>query len=76
VKLSSLVIFGAGYVLGSRAGRERYEQLRALASRAADNYMQPTTRDRISAYSQRLETFASGATVDVNGTKPLRVKSP
>ena len=27
-KLSFLVGFGAGYVLGARAGRERYEQIR------------------------------------------------
>ena len=27
-KLSFLAGFGAGYVLGSRAGRERYEQIR------------------------------------------------
>ena len=26
-KLKMLVAFGAGYVLGSRAGRERYEQI-------------------------------------------------
>ncbi len=28
-KLITLTAFGAGYVLGSRAGRERYEQLRS-----------------------------------------------
>jgi uncharacterized protein YgiB involved in biofilm formation len=29
-KLGFFVGFGAGYVLGSRAGRERYEQIRRL----------------------------------------------
>ena len=29
-KLGFMVGFGAGYVLGSKAGRERYEQLRRL----------------------------------------------
>ena len=33
--LSKLVIFGAGYVLGSKAGRERYDQIMAFAQRAA-----------------------------------------
>ena len=28
MKLSTVAMFGAGYVLGTRAGRERYEQLR------------------------------------------------
>jgi hypothetical protein len=43
VRLGTLVALGAGYVLGSRAGRERYEQLRTAAGEAA----------------QRLETYAS-----------------
>ena len=34
-KLSFLAGFGAGYVLGSRAGKERYEQIRQLAAQAA-----------------------------------------
>ena len=29
--LSKLIIFGAGYVLGSKAGRERYNQIIAFA---------------------------------------------
>ena len=30
MKLGVLIGFGAGYVLGAKAGRERYEQLRRL----------------------------------------------
>ena len=33
-KLSVLVIGAAGYVLGSRAGRERYEQIKRQATKA------------------------------------------
>ena len=33
-KLMLLVAGGVGYVLGSRAGRERYEQMKASAVRA------------------------------------------
>ncbi|MGY5885310.1 hypothetical protein [Modestobacter italicus] len=36
-KLSFLAGFGAGYVLGARAGRERYEQIRRVYQHAKDD---------------------------------------
>ncbi|SEO57901.1 hypothetical protein [Trujillonella endophytica] len=36
-KLSLLVGFGAGYVLGARAGRERYDQIRRAWSQAKED---------------------------------------
>jgi hypothetical protein len=33
--LSKLIVFGAGYVLGSKAGRERYNQIVAFAHEVA-----------------------------------------
>ena len=36
-KLSFLAGFGAGYVLGAKAGRERYEQIRRAWSNAKDD---------------------------------------
>ncbi len=36
-KLSFLVGFGAGYVLGAKAGRERYEQIRRAWDQAKDD---------------------------------------
>jgi hypothetical protein len=36
MKLSALGALAVGYVLGTRAGRERYEQIRQAASRAAE----------------------------------------
>ena len=36
-KLSFLAGFGAGYVLGSRAGRERYEQIKRAWEHAKDD---------------------------------------
>ena len=36
-KLSFLAGFGAGYVLGARAGRERYEQIRRGWENAKDD---------------------------------------
>jgi len=32
---STLIVFGAGYVLGSKAGRERYNQIVEIAQEAA-----------------------------------------
>jgi hypothetical protein len=36
-KLIALTSFGAGYVLGARAGRERYEQIRRLTMRVKND---------------------------------------
>src|SRR3954452_12117103 len=36
-KLSFLAGFGAGYILGARAGRERYEQIRRAWEHAKDD---------------------------------------
>ena len=49
MRLRSLLVFGVGYVLGSRAGRERYEQLLAAAKRAST---------RLAEYSPKLEQFS------------------
>ena len=35
MKLRTVALFGVGYVLGTRAGRERYAQLVALAQKAS-----------------------------------------
>ncbi len=37
MKLRTALVFGIGYVLGSRAGRDRYEQLRRLYRRTTSN---------------------------------------
>lgn len=34
MRLRTLAVFGIGYVLGTRAGQERYEQIVAAAKRA------------------------------------------
>ena len=36
-KLTLAVAFAAGYVVGARAGRDRYEQIRAGAQKVAEN---------------------------------------
>ena len=47
MKLRALGVLALGYVLGTRAGRERYEQIRRLASEAAN----------------RLEKYGEGGTL-------------
>ena len=42
MKLVGLTLFGVGYVLGSKAGRERYEQIRVLAGRQPIGLRIPT----------------------------------
>ena len=49
MRLRSLLVFGVGYVIGSKAGRERYEQLLAAAKRAST---------RLDEYSPKLEQFS------------------
>ena len=49
MRLRSLLAFGVGYVLGSKAGRERYEQNLAGAKRAST---------RLDEYGRRLERFS------------------
>ena len=44
MRLRSVVAFGVGYVLGSKAGRERYEQILEAARRASDRLEQYANR--------------------------------
>ncbi|MCP4303758.1 MAG: hypothetical protein GY926_20350 [bacterium] len=37
MKLRTAVVFGIGYLLGAKAGRDRYEQLRRTYRRATSN---------------------------------------
>ena len=45
-KLTILLAGGIGYVLGARAGRERYEQIRRVATRDKEN---PTVQSAASS---------------------------
>ncbi len=60
MKLTALAVFGAGYLLGSRAGRERYEQLRALARGAAEKFETSGARQRVEAYGNRMSPNSPG----------------
>ena len=62
-KLFTLTVFGAGYVLGARAGRERYEQIAAGARKVAGN---PKVQ---AASSKAQETIAQQAPVVAEAVK-------
>ena len=57
-KISLLIAAGAGYVLGSRAGRERYEQIKQQTTKAWNN---PTVQDTV----DQVQTQAKHAGADL-----------
>jgi hypothetical protein len=58
MKLGTVVMFGVGYVLGSKAGQERYEQICRMAQ---------TASERLEAYSLDQERPASGSDAERSG---------
>ena len=56
MKIGTVVVFGVGYVLGTRAGRERYGQVVAAARIA----------------SQRLEAYGAGGSLATSRERPDR----
>ena len=57
-KTPLLLAIGAGYVLGAKAGRERYEQIRAQAQKIARN---PRVQDATQKAQEAVVTQASAA---------------
>jgi hypothetical protein len=51
VKLTTIVAFGVGYLVGTKAGRERYEQIVAAAKRRSGRMGE--LADRLEQYSTR-----------------------
>ncbi len=78
-KFSFLVGFGAGYVLGAQAGRERYEQILGLWSDAKDNpqlqglagMAQARADDAVSSVKSRMGRDTGSGAVG-NGTAASR----
>jgi glucose-6-phosphate dehydrogenase assembly protein OpcA len=58
LKLSNLIYAGAGYALGARAGRARYEQIVRVARRVAGSQTVQSTAGLAQA---RLDQFAAHA---------------
>ena len=53
-KLPFIIGLGAGYVLGTRAGRAQYERMKTAASRVAER---PFVKDKVDAASTRAGQF-------------------
>ena len=58
MKLSNIVYAGAGYVLGARAGQERYEQIVRLARRVAGSQTVQSTAGVVQAQFDQLAASA------------------
>lgn len=58
MKLASVAVFAAGYIIGAKAGRERYAQIIDVLERA----------------SRRLEEFSSDRPASRRGDHPGRVE--
>lgn len=63
MKLTTVAVFGAGYLLGTRAGRQRYEQICELAHIAGGRFAGSGARRRLEEYGSRLEAYASQSRV-------------
>jgi hypothetical protein len=63
VKLRSLAVLGVGYVLGTRAGRERYEQVIEAAQSAAKRLEDYSTK--LGVVSGKIDSFSGR----LNGVK-------
>ena len=63
MKLTTVAVFGVGYLLGTRAGRERYEQLCELAHIAGGGFAGSSARQRLQEYGARLESYAAQSRV-------------
>jgi hypothetical protein len=57
-KLTVLAGFGAGYVLGARAGRERYEQ---IAGKAQELWRDPRVQQKAGRAQQLVKDKAPGS---------------
>jgi hypothetical protein len=60
MKLTTVAAFGLGYMLGTKAGRERYDQIRRLAQTASKNFDVSGMLQRLETYRARLEAHSSG----------------
>jgi hypothetical protein len=60
MRLRSLVVFGAGYVLGTRAGRERYAQIAAAAGKAAERLGRTDPASEAAEPTVRLDDYLHG----------------
>ncbi|MDQ1104082.1 hypothetical protein [Nocardioides zeae] len=63
-KLTLVIGIGIGYVLGARAGTQRYEQLKAQAQKAWRN---PTVQDKVEQAQEKVKETAPQVAEKVSG---------
>jgi hypothetical protein len=61
MKLVTAAVFGIGYVLGAKAGRERYLQMRSMARSASQSFDAGAARKRLEALATQLDEYSSSA---------------
>ena len=64
---------GIGFVLGTRAGRERYEQMRRVARKVADNPMVQQAAGALQAQAAGYAKTAGGKVADRAGAARAKV---
>ena len=72
-RLAFMSGFGIGYVLGARAGRERYEQIMKLARKAADSPAVQQAAGALQEQALGAAKTAKGKLADRAGTARARV---
>ena len=74
MKLSNLAYAGIGYVLGARAGRERYDQIVSVSRRIAGSQTVQSTAGVVQAQVDQLAAHARQAIAQkLGGTTPHTV---
>jgi hypothetical protein len=72
-KLTVLAIGAAGYVLGARAGRERYEQIKRQAHRAWNNPTVKSAVDDVQAQAKHTGAEVGAKVADAAGEAKTKV---
>jgi hypothetical protein len=71
VKLRHVALVGVGYVLGTRAGRERYEQIVSLSRRVAGSQTVQSTAGVVQAQVDQLTSHVRGLVAErLTGAPP------
>jgi hypothetical protein len=63
VKMRYVALFGLGYVLGSKAGRQRYEQIMGVVHELASRSGEQTAREQVFQYADALPLVDRAASV-------------
>jgi hypothetical protein len=73
-KLTLLIAGGIGYVLGTRAGRERYEQIKRTATRVKDDPRVQEKATQAADLAKEKAPVVKDKVQDVAGTAAAKVK--